>query len=172
MTASTGIGRSEGGRIGGAKGNVTYSAKARARIENAHWLVHDLGEHPEVAAARLRVSVKTMERYLATPLPVAEDPETSTGDEGQDAACVALEPERRVRKVMPAAAALVRCVQATDAHGVSVVLGKAARWDGRDRDALLIVLAECADPGRTAAVTGMGGSVRAAGRRDEDGEAA
>jgi hypothetical protein len=171
VTASTGIGRSEGGRIGGAKGNVTYSAKARARIENAHWLVHDLGEHPEVAAARLRVSVKTMERYLATPLPLAGDPETGTEDEGQDAACVALEPERRVRKAMPLAADLIRCVAAEDAQGVEIVLHKVRDWF-----AFAVVLAaardgELARPA-VAAGAGMAGSGRAAGRRDEDGEAA
>ena len=59
------------------------------------------------------------------------------------------EPERRIARTRGQAADLVRVVAARDGGGVSRLLEKIT-----DHDALLILLAECADPYRTAVVTG------------------
>jgi len=69
-------------------------------------------------------------------------------------------PQRRIRWEAPRAAALVRTVGASDAAGTDVVLRKVSDWQ-----ALAILLAECADPARTAAVmeSVMGEPLRKAG---------
>ena len=59
------------------------------------------------------------------------------------------EPERRARRAKWVAADLVRCVAADDAEGVRLLLHRVTDWP-----ALAVVLAECADPYRTAVVTG------------------
>lgn len=56
-------------------------------------------------------------------------------------------PERRVRRAKLIAADLVRCVAADDAEGVRLLLHRATDWH-----ALAVVLAECAEPRRTALV--------------------
>lgn len=60
------------------------------------------------------------------------------------------EPERRVRRVRAQAAALVRCMAADDAEGIRILLQERVT----DWVALAVVLAECADPARTAIVCG------------------
>ena len=64
-----------------------------------------------------------------------------------DLAWPALERERRALRVKPAAADLIRCVRARDAEGIRLLLHRVTDWH-----ALAIILAECADPSRTAAV--------------------
>ena len=59
------------------------------------------------------------------------------------------EPERRVTRVKGAAADLIRCVSASDAEGIRLLACKVRDWP-----ALAVVLAECADLGRAAVVTG------------------
>lgn len=80
--------------------------------------------------------------------PVTRPPDT------YEAQWYAGEPERKVGRARPLAAALARCVAARDAHGVELVLHKLVTWE--DMAALAVVLAECASPERTAAVTGTG----------------
>jgi hypothetical protein len=58
-------------------------------------------------------------------------------------------PERRIRRVRPQVADLVRCVAARDGAGVGRLLEKIT-----DTEAAFITLAECADPVRTAIVCG------------------
>lgn len=60
------------------------------------------------------------------------------------------EPERRAGRARNLAADLIRCVAASDAEGVRLLLHKVEDWF-----AFSVVLAECADPVRTAVVTGQ-----------------
>ena len=58
------------------------------------------------------------------------------------------EPENRAKRARPLAAALIRCVGSDDAAGIDLLLSKVRDWK-----ALTVILAECADPARTAIVT-------------------
>src|ERR1019366_8835353 len=71
-------------------------------------------------------------------------------DSQWEARRLAAEPERRAGRAKLAAADLVRCVAASDGEGIDRLLRKVTDWP-----ALGVVLAECADPARTAVVTGM-----------------
>lgn len=147
-----------------AKANERRKAERLGRIEDAHYL-HSMGEHPDRIAARIGVCPERLERYLATPVAVPEAEDLAS--DGQDGPVPALEPERRIARAKPLAADLARCVAADDAEGVRILLHRAADWV-----ALVIVLAECAEPARTAAVTGAGASRRPAARRDQGAEVA
>ena len=63
---------------------------------------------------------------------------------------LAAEPERRATRAKLAAADLIRCVAASDAEGIARLVRRVSDWA-----ALAVVLAECADPARTAVVTGI-----------------
>lgn len=69
------------------------------------------------------------------------------GSDPYDVQWLAGAPERRVRRAKRAAADLVRCVAADDAEGVRLLLHRVSDWH-----ALAVVLAECAEPRRTALV--------------------
>jgi hypothetical protein len=126
--------------------NTNPSPAARlARIEDAHDL-RAAGEHPDHIAARLNVSRDRLDGYLR--LPVPPPPEDGPEDDLPPSPVPALEPERRIARARPLAADLARCVAASDAEGVRILLAKTRDWY-----AVAIVLAECADPGRTAIVT-------------------
>ena len=84
-------------------------------------------------------------RMNAARLAALEDPY----DSEWEARRLAAEPERRAGKAKRVAADLVRCVAASDAEGIDRLLRKITDWP-----ALGVVLAECADPARTAVVTG------------------
>ena len=58
-------------------------------------------------------------------------------------------PEERARRARGTAADLIRCVAASDAEGIRLLLHKVTDWP-----ALAVVLAECASPDRAAVVTG------------------
>ena len=85
-------------------------------------------------------------RMNAARLAALEDPY----DSQWEARRLAAEPERRAGRAKLAAGDLVRCVAARDAEGIARLLRKVTDWP-----ALGVVLAECADPARTAVVTGM-----------------
>ena len=72
----------------------------------------------------------------------------------------AAEPERRATRAKGWASALVRCVAADDAEGIRLLLHRVTDWP-----ALAVVLAECADPYRTAVVTAAHSATPAAARR-------
>lgn len=125
--------------------NTHPSKTARlARIEDAHDL-RAAGEHPDHIAARLNVSRDRLDGYLRLPVP---QPGPEPEDDLPPSPVPALEPERRIARARPLAADLARCVAARDAAGVGILLRKVRDWH-----AVAIVLAECADPGRTAIVT-------------------
>ena len=84
-------------------------------------------------------------RMNAARLAALEDPY----DSEWEARRVAAEPERRNGKAKRVAGDLVRCVAARDAEGIARLCCKVTDWP-----ALGVVLAECADPRRTAVVTG------------------
>jgi hypothetical protein len=130
-----------------AKARAARTAQRLGRIEDAHFL-QGLGEIPKDIAPRMGVSLDTLYDYLGEEVTVPEGPELP--DDGYDAAQDALEPERRIARAKPFAADFVRVVAASDAEGVRLLLHRVRDWA-----ALVIVLAECADPGRTAVVTGQ-----------------
>ena len=70
-------------------------------------------------------------------------------DSQWEARRAAAEPERRATQAKRVAGDLVRCVAARDAEGIARLCCKVTDWP-----ALGVVLAECADPARTAVVTG------------------
>ena len=79
-------------------------------------------------------------------------------DSEWEARRLAAEPERRAGRAKRVAADLVRCVAARDAEGIARLMSKITLDPGvrcADWRALGVVLAECADPARTAMVTGM-----------------
>jgi hypothetical protein len=61
-------------------------------------------------------------------------------------------PERHITGARPRAAALAACVGARDALGVQHLANRMASWD--ELMAVALVLAECADPVKVAAVCG------------------
>ena len=71
------------------------------------------------------------------------------------------EPENRAKRARSLAAALIRCTGTDDAEGIRLLLAKVRDWQ-----ALAVVLAECADPARTAIVCAAPyGPLLAAARR-------
>jgi hypothetical protein len=79
-------------------------------------------------------------------------------DSQWEARRAAAEPERRATQAKLAAGDLIRCVAARDAEGIARLMCKITLDPGvhcADWRALGVVLAECADPARTAVVTGM-----------------
>ena len=126
--------------------NAASAAARLARIEDAHYLA-SVGEHPEHIRARLGVSRYRLDEYLRLPVPAPGEPEAE--DDLPPSPVPALEPERRIARAKPVAADLARCVAARDAAGVGILLRRVRDWE-----AVAIVLAECAEPERTAIVTG------------------
>ncbi|MBO0813611.1 MAG: hypothetical protein J2P30_00430 [Actinobacteria bacterium] len=74
-----------------------------------------------------------------------------------DLTWLAGEPERRADRARPVAADLIRCVAASDAEGVRLLLARVRDWP-----ALAVVLAECCEPGRAEIVCGIESRGRAA----------
>ena len=128
-----------------ARGAETNRRRRLARIENAHELLA-AGEHPDHIAPRLGVSRGRLDEYLRLPVPAPGEP--GAEDDLPPSPVPALEPERRIARAKPVAADLARCVAARDAAGVGILLRRVRDWE-----AVAIVLAECAEPGRTAIVT-------------------
>lgn len=118
------------------------------RMEDVAWL-RPAGVQDWEMSARLGISVRTLEDFASAELPDCGEGEP----DGWDLEWHAGEPDRRADRARPLAAALVRCVAASDGHGVGVVLERVRR--SGDWEALAVVLAECASPARTAVVTGM-----------------
>lgn len=130
---------------GAARAREAQHAKRQHRVEDAHDLIAH-GASPEDAARHLNVTLTRLHEYLSTPVPPPADPEPE--ESLPPSPIPALEPERRIARARPIAADLVRCVAARDAEGVRILLHRVRDWH-----AVAIVLAECAEPARTAAVT-------------------
>lgn len=156
---------------GAARANEAARRRRLARIEDARFLAAE-GEPPESIARRVGIAPATLVKYLCEPVTFPEPEDLA--DDGLDAAAQNLDMARRLARARAAAADLIRCVAATDAQGVRILLHRVRDWP-----ALAVVLAECAEPSRAAVVTGVTADEdeaqqddRVGARRHQDGEAA
>jgi hypothetical protein len=99
--------------------------------------------HAERTASAAAARMVKQARARGEAEPVILPPDT------YDLDWLAGEPERRAERVKGAAMDLIRCVAASDAEGIRLLACKVRDWP-----ALAVVLAECADLGRAAVVTG------------------
>jgi hypothetical protein len=127
--------RRASGRIEGSKG-FCEACYCRARRAGFPDVVPDAVSHAEQIARANMVRLGVL-------------PPRDLPPDDYDLQWLAGEPERRARRAKRIAADLVRCVAADDAEGVRLLLHRVDDWA-----ALAVVLAECAEPHRTAVVCG------------------